>query len=163
MVRAGCASPTHAPDPRSSAPAASPSQDHHAASRAHHSPLTTHHDAFLIASAKLLETALTPSVSAPSVFLIATFCPIFCHLYRLESHAFPSRPSPSNSSLPAATSHAVAYHQSPCPTDTWRLSGSHANIAVRLLLLDTPSVTVCTGFDQGCKDRARKPFLAVTQ
>ncbi len=41
--------------------------------------------------------------------------------------------------------------------------GSHDNIQVRLLLLDTPSGTVCTGFDQGCKDRARKPFLAVIQ
>jgi len=40
---------------------------------------------------------------------------------------------------------------------------SHVKIAVRLLLLDTPSGTVCTGFDQGCKDRARKPFLAVIQ
>jgi hypothetical protein len=41
--------------------------------------------------------------------------------------------------------------------------GSHANIELRLLLLDTPSGTACTGFDQGCKDRARKPFLAVIQ
>ena len=40
---------------------------------------------------------------------------------------------------------------------------SHDNIQMRLLLLDTPSGTVCTGFDQGCKDRARKPFLAVIQ
>jgi len=47
-----------------------------------------------------------------------------------------------------------------------KMQGSHqsrVNIAVRLLLLDTPSGTVCTGFDQGCKDRARKPFLAVIQ
>jgi hypothetical protein len=39
----------------------------------------------------------------------------------------------------------------------------HDNMGVRLLLLDTPSGTACTGFDQGCKDRARKPFLAVIQ
>lgn len=36
---------------------------------------------------------------------------------------------------------------------------SHDNMELRLLLLDTPSGTVCTGFDQGCKDRARKPFF----
>ena len=47
-----------------------------------------------------------------------------------------------------------------------KMQGSHAshdNMDMRLLLLDTPSGTVCTGFDQGCKDRARKPFLAVIQ
>ena len=49
------------------------------------------------------------------------------------------------------------------PRNTWRVRAAHDNMRMRLLLLDTPSGTVCTGFDQGCKDRARKPFLAVIQ
>jgi hypothetical protein len=64
--------------------------------------------------------------------------------------------------------HGLTYrkHSTTLRSNREKMQGSHqshVNIAVRLLLLDTPSGTVCTGFDQGCKDRARKPFLAVIQ
>ena len=50
----------------------------------HRSLLTTH--AFLIANDKLLETELTPSVRAPSAFLIANICPTFFRPAPLPTH-----------------------------------------------------------------------------
>jgi hypothetical protein len=163
MARAACASLTRAPAPRPFTLPASQSQDHREASPGHHPPLFTHRYAFLIGTAKLLETDLTPSASTSDVLLIGTIGHASCCLYRLSAPTFPSKPSPDRSSSRPPSRHPVRAHQSPHPTGTWRVSGPHVNIGVRLLLLDTPSGTVCTGFDQGCKDRARKPFLAVTQ
>src|SRR5580704_8714239 len=36
-------------------------------------------------------------------------------------------------------------------TVAWRVRPAHVSIGMRLLLLDTPSDAVCSGFDQGCK------------
>ena len=127
----------------------------------HQSLLTNH--AFLIATRQLLEINPTHSQQRRKHFLFDTNERFFPRLYRIESLHFPSRPSPDCSVSPPPADDPFAHQNSTCPTSAWRVRAPHVNIRVRLLLLDAPSGTVCTGIDQGCKDRARKPFLVATQ
>jgi hypothetical protein len=116
---------------------------------------------------------------------IASFCRVFRACWggrpTLARHPALTRASTPSSSLAAHCSPlslANRYHElletnlshrkqtatlHPNRNKMQRSRGSHDNMQMRLLLLDTPSGTACTGFDQGCKDRARKPFLAVIQ
>jgi hypothetical protein len=112
---------------------------------------------------------------------IASFCRVFLDCTcrgpsvshhpdeRVRMFKVPTRSPLSLSNRKLALLESSLTHRKQTPTlrsDRKKMQGwreSHDNIKVRLLLLDTPSGTACTGFDQGCKDRARKPFLAVIQ
>jgi hypothetical protein len=112
---------------------------------------------------------------------IASFCRVFldctCRWTSLSHHAdervrmfkVPTRSPLSLSDRKLALLEPSLTRRKQTPalrSNRKKMKGSHEahdNIRVRLLLLDTPSGTACTGFDQGCKDRARKPFLAVIQ
>ncbi len=93
MVRAGCASPTCAPAPRSFTLETSQWQDHRGAASTPHPSLVTHHYALLIATGQLLEINPTPSQQRRKHFLFDTNERFFGRLYRIESLDSPSRPS----------------------------------------------------------------------
>jgi hypothetical protein len=138
-----------------------------------HSSLVTHHSKFLSTGRKLVEINPTPSQQRRKHFLFDTNERFFSGLYRIETAALlplrsPQSPPPLSNRQSSQLKHSLTRrkHSPTLRPNRQKIQGSHAshdNIEVRLLLLDTPSGTVCTGFDQGCKDRARKPFLAVIQ
>ena len=136
----------------------------------HQSHFSTH--AFLIVT-QLLEIELISSQQRRKHFLFDTNERFFGRLYRIETPALSQLPTPHSPLPPSNRQSSQLKHSLTCRKRSTTLRPtrqkiqdshkSHDNIEVRLLLLDTPSGTVCTGFDQGCKDRARKPFLAVIQ